>query len=77
VPPLADLPSVKTPVQAPERSTPEAGKQPNVVAEDSGTAEALPESNPPERLPLLLAVLGLVIVAALLARAWMRARKTT
>lgn len=77
VPPLAELPPVKTPVQAPELSTPETGKQPNVVAENSGTAEALPESNPPERLPLLLAVLGLVIVAALLARAWMHARKTT
>lgn len=73
VPPLADLP----PVQAPELNAPEADTRPDVAAENSGTAEALPESNSPERLPLLLAVLGLVLVTALLARTWMRTRKST
>ena len=76
VPPLAGLPQVQPPVQGPDLNAPNAEKQPDVLAENSGTAEAIPASSPPERLPLLLAVLAVVIVAALLARTWIRARKT-
>jgi hypothetical protein len=50
----------------------EAGAPPVVVADRSGTAEALPASNTPARLPLLLAVLALAIVAAALIRTWLR-----
>jgi hypothetical protein len=50
----------------------EAGAPPVVVADRSGTAEALPASNAPARLPLLLAVLALAIVAAALIRTWLR-----
>ncbi|WP_033291405.1 hypothetical protein [Amycolatopsis jejuensis] len=45
---------------------------PTVDAKKSGTAEALPTANPPARLPLLIAVLALAIVAAALVRAWLR-----
>ncbi|WP_143101749.1 hypothetical protein [Amycolatopsis marina] len=76
VPPLAGLPPVQAPPQAPDLNAPNAEQQPDALAENSGTAEAIPESDPPERLPLLLAVLAVVIVAALLARTWIRARKT-
>ncbi|WP_158879573.1 hypothetical protein [Amycolatopsis anabasis] len=52
--------------------SPETPPPPNVVAQNSGTAEALPAANPPARLPLLLAVLALALVAAALVRSWMR-----
>ncbi|MDT8910498.1 hypothetical protein [Amycolatopsis sp. PS_44_ISF1] len=45
---------------------------PTVDAKKSGTAQALPVVNPPARLPMLLAVLALAIVAAALVRAWLR-----
>ncbi|WP_216212118.1 hypothetical protein [Amycolatopsis aidingensis] len=57
------------------RPAPEAGPVPQgpaVDRGDSGTAQALPESTPPERLPLLLAVLALAVVSTLLMRSWMR-----
>jgi hypothetical protein len=50
----------------------EAGAPPVVIADRSGTAEAMPASNAPARLPLLLAVLALAIVAAALIRTWLR-----
>lgn len=50
----------------------EAGAPPVVVADRSGTAQALPASNAPARLPLLLAVLALAVVAAALIRTWLR-----
>jgi hypothetical protein len=50
----------------------EAGVAPVVIADRSGTAEAMPASNAPARLPLLLAVLALAIVAAALIRTWLR-----
>lgn len=49
------------------------GVPPVVIADRSGTAEALPvTNNAPARLPLLLAVLTLAIVAAALIRTWSR-----
>ncbi|MGW7535178.1 hypothetical protein [Amycolatopsis sp. NPDC054798] len=45
---------------------------PTVDAKRSGTAEALPAANPPARLPLLIAVLALAMVAAALVRTWLR-----
>jgi hypothetical protein len=45
---------------------------PTVDAQKSGTAEALPGVTPPAKLPMLLAVLALAIVAAALVRAWIR-----
>ncbi|RZQ65063.1 hypothetical protein [Amycolatopsis suaedae] len=72
--PLGPLGAVIGPVLPPGAAPPMApdlgGAPPQVLAENSGTAESLPASSPPERLPLLLAVLALAIVAALLARAW-------
>jgi hypothetical protein len=50
----------------------EAGAPPVVIADRSGTAEALPASSAPARLPLLLAVLALALVAAALIRTWLR-----
>ncbi|GAB3395844.1 hypothetical protein [Amycolatopsis echigonensis] len=51
---------------------PQQGQVPTVDAKKSGTAEALPAANPPARLPLLIAVLALAMVAAALVRAWLR-----
>ncbi|MFT7870303.1 hypothetical protein [Amycolatopsis sp. A24] len=45
---------------------------PTVDAQKSGTAEALPGVTPPAKLPMLLAVLALAVVAAALVRAWIR-----
>jgi hypothetical protein len=59
------------PDQAP--SVGENGVPPVVIADRSGTAQALPASNtPPARLPLLLAVLALTLVATVLVRTWLR-----
>ncbi|RJQ88834.1 hypothetical protein [Amycolatopsis panacis] len=49
---------------------------PTVDEKKSGSAQALPTANLPERLPLLLAVLALAIVAAALVRAWLRGSPT-
>ncbi|MEU0530569.1 hypothetical protein [Amycolatopsis tolypomycina] len=62
-------------VQAPVIAQIIPGRQvppPTVDAERSGTAEALPGVTPPAKLPMLLAVLALAIVAAALVRAWIR-----
>jgi hypothetical protein len=48
------------------------GPPPVVIANSSGNAQALPASNAPERLPLILAVLMLAVVAAALIRTWVR-----
>jgi hypothetical protein len=49
------------------------GVPPVVIADRSGTAQALPATNnAPARLPLLLAVLALAVVAAALIRTWFR-----
>ncbi|MFF1609863.1 hypothetical protein ACFVYA_18970 [Amycolatopsis sp. NPDC058278] len=62
-------------VQAPVIAQIIPGQQvppPTVDAQRSGTAEALPGVTPPAKLPMLLAVLALAIVAAALVRAWIR-----
>jgi hypothetical protein len=61
-------------VQAPVIAQIIPGQQlpPTVDAQKSGTAEALPGVTPPAKLPMLLAVLALAIVAAALVRAWIR-----
>ncbi len=61
-------------VQAPVIAQIIPGRQvpPTVDAQNSGTAEALPGVTPPAKLPMLLAVLALAIVAAALVRAWIR-----
>ncbi|GHF11126.1 hypothetical protein GCM10017786_51040 [Amycolatopsis deserti] len=51
---------------------PPAGTEPPLVTQNSGTAEAMPSSSVPDRLPLIIAVFALAIVAAALTRAWMR-----
>jgi hypothetical protein len=45
---------------------------PAVISDKSGSAQALPLANAPERLPLILAVLLLAVVAAALIRTWLR-----
>ncbi|MET8847132.1 hypothetical protein [Amycolatopsis sp. NPDC004625] len=61
-------------VQAPVIAQIIPGQQvpPTVDEQRSGTAEALPGVTPPAKLPMLLAVLALAIVAAALVRAWIR-----
>ncbi|SEF28214.1 hypothetical protein SAMN05421837_10462 [Amycolatopsis pretoriensis] len=60
-------------VQAPVIAQIIPGRQvPTVDEQKSGTAEALPGVTPPAKLPMLLAVLALAIVAAALVRAWIR-----
>ncbi|WP_020642482.1 hypothetical protein [Amycolatopsis balhimycina] len=60
-------------VQAPVIAQVIPGQQvPTVDEQRSGTAEALPGVTPPAKLPMLLAVLALAIVAAALVRAWIR-----
>ncbi|WP_116100620.1 hypothetical protein [Amycolatopsis thermalba] len=51
---------------------PPTGTEPPVVTQNSGTAEAMPSPTAPARLPLIIAVFALAIVAAALTRAWMR-----
>ncbi len=48
------------------------GGVPTVDEQKSGSAQALPTVAPPAKLPMLLAVLALAVVAAALVRAWMR-----
>jgi hypothetical protein len=45
---------------------------PTVDEKKSGSAQALPAVTPPARLPMLIAVLALAVVAAALVRAWLR-----
>ncbi|TQJ03802.1 hypothetical protein [Amycolatopsis cihanbeyliensis] len=74
--PGAIIPPVD-PQPAPGARVPEADpvpQPPAVDRGDSGTARALPESTPPERLPLLLAVLALAVVTTLLMRSWTRGK---
>ncbi|MEV4051088.1 hypothetical protein AB0J55_07845 [Amycolatopsis sp. NPDC049688] len=61
-------------VQAPVIAQIIPGQQvpPTVDEQKSGTAEALPGGTPPAKLPMLLAVLALAVVAAALVRAWIR-----
>jgi hypothetical protein len=60
-------------IQAPVIAQIIPGEQvPTVDEQKSGTAEALPGVTPPAKLPMLLAVLALAIVAAALVRAWIR-----
>ncbi|WP_026360544.1 hypothetical protein [Amycolatopsis nigrescens] len=73
LPPAVVAPGVVPPAVAPGVGVPE--QPPTVIAQDSGSAEALPAPmNAQDRLPLLLAVLALAIVAAALVRSWMRGR---
>jgi hypothetical protein len=64
---------VVTPVLPPGQTLDTDGVPPT-VANRAGTAQALPASTPPARLPLLLAVLALAGVAAALVRTWIRRR---
>jgi hypothetical protein len=58
---------------APGLNPPSNSIPPEVIAQNSGTAEALPApSATPARLPLLIAVFALAVVAAALVRSWMR-----
>ncbi|MBK1784624.1 hypothetical protein [Prauserella cavernicola] len=76
IPPIAELPPMAPPI-APGAGQPDAGKVPDVTAmRDSGTVEALPAPDSPDRLPLLLAVVALVLVIAGLARTWLRRKAT-
>ncbi|MEU6644943.1 hypothetical protein ABZ863_20605 [Saccharomonospora sp. NPDC046836] len=59
---------------APDLSQPDAARAPEVTARESGTAQALPTAGTPDRLPMLLAVAALVLVAAALVRTWIRGR---
>ncbi|MEV6642820.1 hypothetical protein [Amycolatopsis sp. NPDC051371] len=60
-------------IQAPVIAQVIPGQQvPTVDEQKSGTAEALPGVTPPAKLPMLLAVLALAIVAAALVRVWIR-----
>ena len=52
------------------------GGVPTVDEQKAGSAQALPTITPPAKLPMLLAVLALAIVAAALVRAWMRRKPT-
>ncbi|WP_410667074.1 hypothetical protein [Amycolatopsis sp. cmx-4-68] len=62
-------------IQAPVIAQIIPGQQiPTVDEQRSGTAEALPGVTPPAKLPMLLAVLALAIVAAALVRVWIRGR---
>jgi hypothetical protein len=62
-------------IQAPVIAQIIPGQQvPTVDEQRSGTAEALPGVTPPAKLPMLLAVLALAIVAAALVRVWIRRR---
>jgi hypothetical protein len=58
----------------PTGQTPGADGVPPTVANRAGSAQALPASTPPARLPLMLAVLALAVVAAALVRTWIRRR---
>ncbi|MFF5985800.1 hypothetical protein [Prauserella flavalba] len=71
VPPMPSIPPLAPPL-APG-AQPDGGNVPDVAnTRDSGTAHALPAPDSPERLPLLLAVVALVLVIAGLARSWLR-----
>ncbi|NIH77720.1 hypothetical protein [Amycolatopsis viridis] len=51
---------------------PPAGTEPPLVTQSSGAAEAMPAVPVPDRLPLIIAVFALAIVATALTRAWLR-----
>ncbi|GAA4537808.1 hypothetical protein [Amycolatopsis samaneae] len=55
------------PGQVPDTQVPTVDQKP-------GTAQALPTAMPPQKLPMLLAVLALAVVAAALVRAWLRGK---
>lgn len=71
VPPAAEIPAAPAPERAPDLGQPDAGEQ---QRDQPGQAQAVPAANEPDRLPLLLAVIALVLVVAALARTWMRGR---
>jgi hypothetical protein len=68
---------IQPPAQAPNAGGDGVVVPPVVIADRSGTAQALPAAeNAPARLPLLLAVLALAVVAAALIRTWLRRNPT-
>ncbi|MEU3272239.1 hypothetical protein ABZ639_15460 [Saccharomonospora sp. NPDC006951] len=80
VPPAVSIPPF-TPPAVPDLDRPDADRTPDTVkngneAENPGTARALSVPDAPERLPMLLAVLALVLVVTALARRWVRSRHT-
>ncbi|MEC3974682.1 hypothetical protein [Amycolatopsis sp. H20-H5] len=56
----------------PGQTVPLDGQVPTVDEQKSGSAQALPAAMTPAKLPLLLAVLALAVVAAALVRVWLR-----
>lgn len=73
---MSDLSSLIPPVAIPPAApgaAPPTGTQPTPLAQDSGTAQALPASSvAPAKLPLLLAAIALALAAAALAHTWLR-----
>ena len=65
------LPPVAAPIQAPDLNA-DQPKVPSVHSQEAGTAQAMPESGTPNRLPQLLAVLALGAVVIALTRSWVR-----
>jgi hypothetical protein len=56
-----------------EGANPPTGTRPSPLAQDSGSAQALPASSvTPAKLPLLLAAIALALAAAGLAHTWLR-----
>ncbi|ASR38768.1 hypothetical protein BAY61_31450 [Prauserella marina] len=75
VPPAVSIPPF-TPPAVPDLGGPDANRAPDTVkhGNNPGTARALSLPDAPDRLPMLLAVLALVLVVAALARTWVRRR---
>lgn len=75
-PPLTPpmIPPGGPPVQAPDLGTP-GENQPDVRAQDSGTAEPMQAGADSNRLPSLLAIIALAVAVAALVRAWTRKNK--
>lgn len=69
-----NLPPNAPPVQAPNLNPPPQQGPPEVLADDSGSAQPMPASNSPDRLPMLVAVIALAISTAALVRTWFRRR---
>jgi hypothetical protein len=75
--PLVDLSSLIAPAAvapAEQGAAPPTGTSPGLVTQDSGSAQALPASSTPAKLPLLLAAIALALALAGLTHTWLRRR---
>ncbi|NIH86340.1 hypothetical protein [Amycolatopsis granulosa] len=70
--PLSALTRLGAVAQAAPDVLPPAGTEPPLVTQNPGAAEAMPSVPAPGRLPLIIAVFALAIVATALTRAWLR-----